>query len=190
MNCRHLKNNLEAYVRNELDAESEKQVAAHLSICDNCRRLHDAVFVIHIALKDMPTHRARGDFNQRALEKLGHLQAAQTTVQRVDQIAHARLSPWRRFALWLDGLVPRGLFRYSSPAMVGVALGLFVAIAIILSPSGQHTLKAITRASEIPWLKQLAPSNWADGEPQATPFATPLATPLSGANTHSRHEGE
>ncbi len=179
MNCRHLKNNLESYVRNELDAQSEKQVAAHLAICENCRRLHDAIFVIHIALKDLPTHQARGDFNERALKKLEHLQAAQSTVQRVDQVAHARLSPWRRLVLWLDSLVPRGLLRYSSPAMVGVALGLFLALAIILSPRGQHTLEAVRQASEVSWFKQLSAPNWINAEPQATPFATPLsnATP-------------
>jgi anti-sigma factor RsiW len=175
MNCRHLKNNLEAYVRNELDAASEKQVAAHLAICENCRSLHDAIFVIHIALKDLPKHQARGDFNQKALDKLAHLQAAQNTVQRVDSIAHARLSPWKRFVLWLDSLVPRALFRYSSPAMVGVALGLIVALAVILTPRGQRTIESIRQAGEVSWWKQLSPNNWINAEPQATPFATPLS---------------
>ena len=186
MNCRHLKNNLESYVRNELDAESEKQVAAHLKICENCRRLHDAIFVIHIAIKDMPTHRARGDFNERALNKLAHLQVAKSTVQRVDEIAHARLSPWKRGLLWLDSLVPRGLFRYGSPVMVGATLGLIIAIAIILTPRGQHTIEVIRQAGEVSWLKQLSP-NWPEAEPQATPFSKPFSTPLSNAAPRHRH---
>ncbi len=183
MNCRHLKNNLEAYVRNELDAQSEKQVAAHLSICENCRSLHDAIFVIHIALKDMPKQHARGDFNERALNKLAHLQAAQNTVQRVDQVAHARLSPWKRCVLWLDSLVPRGLFRHGSPVMVGAALGLILALAIILTPRGQRTINTIRQAGEVSWWKQLSSNNWLQGEPQATPFATPL----SNATPRTRH---
>lgn len=182
MNCRHLLDNLEAYVRHELDAESEQQVAAHLAICANCRSRHDAIFVIHIALKDLPTHRARGDFNERALEKLAHLQAAQNTVQRVENIAHARLSPWKRLVLWLDSLVPRGLLRYASPAMAGAALGLILALAIILTPRGQQTLEMVRQAGDVAWWKQLPRTDWTNTEPQAEPQATPFATPLSNSN--------
>jgi anti-sigma factor RsiW len=184
MNCRHLLDNLEAYVRNELDAESEKQVAAHLAICNNCRSRHEAIFVIHIALKDLPTHRARGDFNAQALEKLAHLQAAQSTVQRVENIAHARLSPWRRLVLWLDSLVPRGLLRYSSPAMAGAALGLILALAIILTPRGQQTIEMVRQAGEVSWWKQLSSADWTNVESQAEPQATPFATPLSDSSRH------
>jgi anti-sigma factor RsiW len=183
MNCRHLLDNLESYVRNELDAESEKQVAAHLAICHNCRSRHEAIFVIHIALKDLPTHRARGDFNECALEKLAHLQAAQTTVQRVDQIAHARLSPARRLVLWLDSLVPRGLLRYSSPALAGAALGLILALAIIFTPRGQQTLEMVRQAGEVSWLKQLSQTDWTSVRQQVEPQATPFATPLSRSNS-------
>lgn len=196
MNCRHLKDNLEAYVRNEMDAESERQVAAHLAICENCRSLHDAIFVIHIALKDLPKQRARGDFNQKTLDKLAHLQAAQNTVQRVDQVAHERLMPRKRMALWLDSLVPRGLLRYSSPAMVGVALGLVLALAAICTPRGQQTWDAVRQASEFAWIKQLSPTNWMSAAPQATPFATPLAGDASsseassGAKSQRRHADE
>jgi anti-sigma factor RsiW len=177
MNCRHLQDNLEAYVRNELDAEREKQVAAHLKQCTNCRSRHEAIFVIHIALKDLPTHRARADFNMKALERFDQLKSAQDTAHRVDEIARgARNTPGRRLALWLDSLVPRGLGRYRQPAMLGVAMGLVFAALILFSPRAQNTVHdAVRRASELHWLTDKAP--WSGATPLATPVASPTPRP-------------
>jgi anti-sigma factor RsiW len=190
MNCRHLEDNLEAYVRNELDAASEAAVKSHIETCANCRSRHEAIFAVYVALQGLPTLQAHDDFNRRALEKTAQLRQARETTYALQDVTRYDINyhgVGRRKAPGAARSAVQGSRSVFRPVLIGAAFGIVAMLLVLLSsPQGRQGVDVVRQAAQATF--------WgASVQPNHVPLhAEPLvhATPTAEANPAEPNHAE
>jgi len=60
--CRHVVENLSAYIDKELNASLSEKISAHLSGCDVCREQYEGFSQVDQLLRELPRHSLSADF--------------------------------------------------------------------------------------------------------------------------------